>query len=119
MAKLSAEQKKFEIERASSAVRTVYEAGHEKSWTAEELGKILTASLGTDGSAESEGDNITASQWVLEGLIKCKAMTQNDDGSGQLTEEAVFQYNNKSNFFAIKAPVGTIKVRQGAVVTLF
>ncbi len=119
MAKLSAEQKKFEIERASNAVRTVYEAGHEKSWNATELGKILTDSLGTDGTAESQGDNTTASQWVLDGLIKCKAMSQNDDGSGQLTEEAIFQYNNKSNFFAIKAPVGTIKVRQGAVVTLF
>ena len=115
---LNPEQKKFEAERAKVLVSTVYAAGHDQTWTPQDLGKAVADSLGTDGSKESVADNITAAGWILEGLIKSKAMVQKDDGSAQLTEEAVFQYNNKSNFFAAKTPVGMIKVRQGAVVTI-
>ena len=115
---LHPEQKKFEAQRAKVLVRTLFEAGHEKSWTASELGQTLTQSLGTDGSDMSTGDNAAAAGWIMEGLIKSKAMNANNGGSSQLTEEAIFQYNNKSNFFSVKTPIGLIKVRQGAVVTV-
>lgn len=115
---LNPEQKKFEIERAKVLVTTLYEGGHEKSWTAAGLGKVLTDSLGTDGSDISTADNETAAGWIMEGMVKSKVMVQNDDGSGQVTEEAIFQYNNKSNFFSVKTPIGMVKVRQGAVVTV-
>jgi hypothetical protein len=115
---LTPEQKKFEIERAKIIVTALYEGGHEKAWTAAELGKVVTDSLGTDGSDVSSGDNKTAAGWIMEGMVKSKVMLQNDDGSRQVTEEAVFQYNNKSNFFSVKTPVGMVKVRQGAVVNV-
>lgn len=33
-------------------------------------------------------------------------------------EQKKFQYNNKSNFFSVKTPIGMVKVRQGAVVNV-
>lgn len=115
---LTPEQKKFEVERAKLMVTTIYEGGHEKAWTAADLGKVVTESLGTDGGDVSSGDNETAAGWIMEGMVKSKVMVQNDDGSNQITKEAVFQYNNKSNFFSVKTPVGMVKVRQGAVVNV-
>ena len=115
---LTPEQKKFEIERAKTIVTTIYEGGHEKAWTAAELGKQVTESLGTHAGDVSSYDNETASGWIMEGMVKSKVMVQNNDGSNQVTKEAVFQYNNKSNFFSVNTPVGMVKVRQGAVVNV-
>lgn len=115
---LTPEQKKFEIQRAKLMVTTIYEGGHERAWTAADLGKVATESLGTGGGDVSSYDNETAAAWIMEGMVKSKVMIQNEDGSNQVTEEAVFQYNNKSNFFSVKTPVGMVKVRQGAVVNV-
>jgi hypothetical protein len=115
---LTSEQKKFEAERAACAVKILYDAGAGRTWTAEELGRQITSTLGTDGSKAPVGDNAALAGWIIEGLVKSKAMIQAEGQSGELTKEAVFQYHNKSNFFSIKTPVGLIKVRQGAVVTI-
>lgn len=115
---LDPEQKKYETKRIKAIVGTLYEGGHEKMWTASELGHVLTQSLGTDGSEAPTGDHVAAAGWIMDGLIASKAMTQNEDGTCQVTKEAIFQYNNKSNFFSVKTPIGMVKVRQGAVVTI-
>ena len=115
---LNPEQKKFETDRTVKMVRALFESGHDKTWTQEELGKVATEAMGTDGSKESVGNNIEAAGWVFEALKKGKALIQNDDGTVQITEESIFQYNNKSSFYAYKAPIGTIKIRQGSVVTI-
>ena len=73
---LNPEQKKFESERAKVLVSTLYQTGHGKAWTAEQLGAAVTESLGTDGSKESDGDNVAAAGWIIEGLVKSKAMVQ-------------------------------------------
>ena len=115
---LSPEQKAFESKRAKTLVTTLFEAGPGSNWTAQALADAVTDALGTDGSSQSDGDNAAAAGWIIDGLVKSKAMVQQDDGSAVLTEEAVFQYKNKSNFFSTKTPIGMIKVRQGAVVTV-
>ena len=115
---LTSEQKKFETERAKALVTALFQSGSGENWTPQKLGEAVTDTLGTDGSAESDGDNTVAAGWIIDGLVKSKAMVQQDDGSAQLTEESIFQYNNKSNFFSTKTPIGMIKVRQGAVVTV-
>lgn len=118
MAQLSDAQKKFEINRTVTAVRAIYAAGHATYWTSAQLAQALTDALATDGRQESQGENLTAAGWILEGLAAGGAMEKTSDGRYRLSEEAIQQYHNKSNFFSFRCPVGAIKIRQGAVVTL-